>query len=69
VDEAQELTDAQWQMLLGRCPSRGQVPWRGVWQLTRDPPSCCQAVSAGWFTSGAGSQRVMRDRARTSTPR
>ncbi|MDU0315405.1 RNA polymerase recycling motor ATPase HelR [Phycicoccus sp. M110.8] len=22
VDEAQELTDAQWQMLLGRCPSR-----------------------------------------------
>ncbi|MFN8169060.1 MAG: RNA polymerase recycling motor ATPase HelR [Candidatus Nanopelagicales bacterium] len=23
VDEAQELTDAQWQMLLARCPSRG----------------------------------------------
>jgi hypothetical protein len=50
----------------------GQVPRRGVWLLTRDPPAGYE-LSAGRLvpgvTSVAVSQGVMRERVRTSTPR
>jgi DNA helicase IV len=57
VDEAQELDDAQWAMVLRRCPSRSLT-------LVGDPAQSARAEGTGW---GERLERVGLDRVRIAT--